>query len=340
MLSLSPKTWEKLKDWILQEIIEKDPDIAAELADFVLEIIRDLPNVSGKASGSGDPEELAQLQLKGIVKNPQEMLTQLPSKIHTVESTEKIPGPTSSVKVVNIPVRNLSRDQIRGQFKPFGSIKYCKISIQKRQAVVQYHNESCAIRCTKATSVIFNNRFVKVELFHGNIEDFEGVTIIPPVCHQKTEQSNTISKQASSSSEQSTVNKRIERVQNVQQILFENNQKSNETYKTDFNELLLSKEKLLRAHQSLLQELQRKTTELSTDDKKPSIGPLLLEFKRIQKSMDELNITPTEMTDIKVRKMNMDHPNEFEVKDARTAAAKKKRAKKLASIRKKIRRKR
>ncbi|SCU82548.1 LAME_0C01706g1_1 [Lachancea meyersii CBS 8951] len=342
VLETDPETCDQLKDWIGHELIEKDPDIASELIDYVLEILRGLPSVSDKKESGFDAEDLVKLQLKGIVRNPETMVEQYPSRMLALENEEKASRPTSSVKIMHIPIRFLKKEQIKAQFRAFGAIEHCKVNMLERQAVIQYKNESCAIRCTKAATVFFQNRFVKAEFFHGILEDFEGATLIStePQKSFQIPQSPSPPTPLVSSPEGNDFSKRIQQVQGVQQAIFENNQRSNESFKKNFNELFSSKEKLLRAHQSLLQNLRRKTLDLPPDDTGTTVEQLALEFEELQTSMDKLSITPEAMVNIKLRKLNMDHPNELEMKDARAAAGKKKRAKKSTVLRKKMRRKR
>ncbi|SCU97555.1 LANO_0E16314g1_1 [Lachancea nothofagi CBS 11611] len=345
LLDFTSEEWGKLKRWITQELIEQEPEIASQLVDFVLEVLKSEPDTGNGIDTAHGRNHWVLSQLSGILNSPTLFVEQLPSKVRDIKAARdagQSSAPTSSVIVEHVPIRSLNEKEIRSSFEPYGALHSCKANMQNRQVVIDFQNASCAIRSTKAATVFFNNRFVTVQLYRGKADAFEGLQLIAPLTSNLSQAAKNSSSSASLSTSppEIEVNRHIQEAQTVQQATFEQNQRTRENFKNNLNERFDSKETLLRSQQSMLQELRRKVAELPEDDNDGYLEQLSSEFRELRNSMQKMGIAPDIMLEIKVQKLNMDHPSELVIEDARATALKKKRAKKSALLKKKVKRKR
>ncbi|SCU92973.1 LADA_0G00650g1_1 [Lachancea dasiensis] len=339
-LGLSTEGCDTLKTWLSHEFIRQDPGTSAQCADFILDVLDSLPSID-HIQYDTDTIQRVESHLAGIVDDPTVLVGKLPSKlkeIKHIEEKQQELKPSKSVIICNTPIRYLDEKAIKGTFKPFGSIQSCKINLQHRQVVIEYQNESCAIRCTKAATVFFGNRFVTVNLFHDSLENFDGSTLFEILNPNKPiEDSIRLGKSNDSAPEENNINKDVRKVQNMPQALFENNQNPSEALETNLDDLLDSREELLKVHQTTLRKLLRKTEELNETEEGNNLESITSELLELERSMQKLGIKHDTMLELKLRKMNRDHPGELTIEDG---AAKKKRARKLNVLRRKLKRRR
>ncbi|CUS24562.1 LAQU0S17e01750g1_1 [Lachancea quebecensis] len=329
-LDLTTDQWERVTTWVRERSGLSDPEALTLFQDFILELLRNLHRCNERKWLEG--------QLSGLVENPAEFLRDLGNFLRGLGASAPplLDSSTRFVLVAHVPYKNLNAQDVRATFAPFGAIVSCRADVDARNLLIQFQKVACAIRCTKAATLFFNNRFVTVDLYHSDPENFGSVWLIGGTPSPEVVDSNPAPLSAAKPSP-ALFNDRVQQVQAIQQNLFEQNQRSAETYKQNFSQLFESKEKLLRAHQSALQELKQKI--LATEDPS-SISQTMSEFQELQKNMESLGITPTAMVQLKLQKFNLDDPSQFPVESPRALAVKQKRTKKAASFRRKLKRRR
>lgn len=329
-LDLTPDQWERLTAWIRDRSGLPDSEALTLFQDFVLELLRNLHSCNER--------KWLEEQLSGLVDNPTEFLRDLGIFLKGLGASAppSLNSGTPFVLVAHVPYKNLNAQDVQAAFAPFGAIMSCRADVDSRSLLVQFRKVACAIRCTKAATLFFSNRFVTVELYQGDPESFGSVRLIGSAPQPVAADSDPVPPSAAKPSPV-PFNDRVQQVQTAQQTIFEQNQRSAEAYKHNFAQLFESKEKLLRAHQAALQELKQKV--LVTEDP-ASISRTIMEFQELQKNMESLGITPIAMVQLKLQKFNLDDPSEFPVESPRALAIKQKRTKKAASFRRKIKRRR